>query len=611
MNYFRHVMLKLLVLFCAVLSINPATGASKNGKPNILWILLEDASCNISCYGEKAILTTNIDALADEGIRFENAFVTAPVCSPSRSALVTGMYQTTSCSHNHRSQRTEGKGGGNKNYYESFEIPAEIPLASKLFENAGYYTCNETIEGSEGKQDYNYFAQNIYSGTSWKNAPEGTPFFAQIQLNGGKNRKNIADTEDFILPPYYSEDSIMRQDWKTYLGSWLDADQQVKQIVDDLKAAEIYNNTLIFLLTDHGVSHLRGKQFLYDEGIRIPLIVKFPGSKNGGTVRQDLVKHIDILASSLAFAGIQISENMQGVDVFANDYTEQEYIFSCRDRCDETIDIIRSVRTSKYKYIRNFLSYRPHAQRNEYKDSKEISVHTRELYESGNLNFIQHAFYQPTRPAEELYDSKNDPFEIENLAFNPDYEEVLIDLRSRLYQWMEETNDPGLIPEPRLEELGKKYGNKFSAMQQAEYTDINKRLIRIIEAGEKQNIAVLLESINSQYPSERYWAVTWLGVNKIENAREKIKLLTKDTDPSVRIAANLALYKIDHDYDPIPALSLEVNHKNLIVGLYAMSAIEQTGIRNDAVMDIAERASNCTYEFTRRYGNYLKAKKNN
>ena len=155
-------------------------------------------------------------------------------------------------------------------------MPADIPLASKLFESAGYYTCNETIHGSDGKQDYNFVSKHIYTGTSWKDSPEGIPFFAQIQLHGGKNRKKIVDSEDFTLPPYYHEDSIMRYDWKSYLGSWLETDKEVQQIITDLKAEGVYDNTLIILLTDHGISHLRGKQFLYDEGIKVPLIVKFP-----------------------------------------------------------------------------------------------------------------------------------------------------------------------------------------------------------------------------------------------------------------------------------------------------------------------------------------------
>lgn len=579
--------------------------STKDGKPNILWIFIEDASPHISCYGQEAIKTPTIDALAESGILFENAYVTCPVCSPSRSALVTGMYQTTVGAHNHRSQRNSGKGRGNTEYYDSYDLPQEIPIASKLFEEAGYFSCNGNMAERTGKTDYNFVENNIYDGISWKESPDGTPFFCQIQLKGGKNRSRTANTENFNLPPYYYEDEIMRQDWKEYLGSWLDTDDDLRQIIAELVVEGVYENTLIFFLTDHGISHLRGKQFCYDEGIKVPFIVKFPDSRDAGTSRTDMVMQIDLLPTSLAFAGIPIPDNIQGKDIFAGDYNEREYTFAARDRCDETTEIIRSVHSKKYHYIRNFLSYRPHAQRNQYKDGKEISKHMSRLYEAGKLSELQSRFYQPTRPPEELYDVENDPYEIINLASDPNYQEKLKEMRSALYSWMEKTNDPGLIPEPILEDLGKKYGNKFKAMKQPELSVINQRLVEIIEAGENENISFLEEKLDSECPSERYWTITWLGVNKVKSVQKKIEKLTRDENASVRVAANLALYKINPDYNPVPALAEEVSNENLIVGMYAINAIEQTGIRNEEVKSIAEKAAESEYEFTQRFGNYL------
>jgi arylsulfatase A-like enzyme len=591
-----------LFLLCTAFSGHTST---KEGKPNILWIFIEDASSHIGCYGEDAIKTPTIDALAESGILFENAFVTCPVCSPSRSALVTGMYQTTVGAHNHRSQRREGKGSGNTDYYDSYDLPTEIPIASQLFEEAGYFSCNGNMAERTGKTDYNFVENNIYDGISWKESPDGTPFFCQIQLKGGKNRSRTAKTESFTLPPYYYEDEIMRQDWKEYLGSWLDTDDDLRQIIAELVVEGVYDNTLIFFLTDHGISHLRGKQFCYDEGIKVPFIVKFPNGYAGGTSRQDMVMQIDLLPTSLAFAGIPIPDNIQGKDIFADDYNEREYTFATRDRCDETTEIIRSAHTKKYHYIRNFLSYRPHAQRNQYKDGKNISKHMRELYEAGKLSDLQSRLYQPTRPPEELYDVENDPFEINNLATDPDYQEKLKEMRNALYSWMKETNDPGLIPEPILEDFGKKYGDKYTAMKQPELSDINQRLLEVIEAGENENISLLEEKLESECPSERYWAATWLGVNKIKSVQNKIENLTRDENATVRVAANLALYKINPEYNPIPALGDEVSNDNLIVGMYAINAIEQSGIRNDEVKAIAEKAANSEYDFTQRFGKYL------
>ena len=141
----RRDFLKAVSLSTAGLALSTHRSIAEtkqNQKPNILWILAEDASPHIGCYGESAIDTPNLDVLAENGVRFENAFVTCPVCSPSRSALVTGLYQTTLGAHNHRSQRASGKGSTRASYHDSFRLPDGVPLISDLFREAGYYTCN-------------------------------------------------------------------------------------------------------------------------------------------------------------------------------------------------------------------------------------------------------------------------------------------------------------------------------------------------------------------------------------------------------------------------------------------------------------------------------------
>ena len=272
-------------------------------KPNILWICVEDASPHISCYGEKAISTPSIDELAKEGVKFSKAFVTAPVCSSSRSAMVSGMFQTTSGYLNHRSQKFKGKGSGNKAYYHSYKVPSGLKLVPELFKEHGYYVSNAK------KTDYNFEANtNLYdSSKDWSGRKKGQPFFAQIQLAGGKNRssKEGVDIAKMKLPPYYPNTDVMREDWARYLGSWVLVDHKVKGIISDLKKSGELENTYIFFWTDHGVSHIRGKQFLYEEGIQVPLIVRFPNKQNANTVRQDMVSHIDIPVTSLELAGIK------------------------------------------------------------------------------------------------------------------------------------------------------------------------------------------------------------------------------------------------------------------------------------------------------------------
>lgn len=607
MNRIKYSHFVLILVLFSLGSCANSNNSEYSNPPNILWIVVEDASSHISCYGETAIETPTIDMLASEGIRFENAFVTCPVCSPSRSAMVTGMYQTTIGAHNHRSQRTEGKGATLKEYHSTYMLPPEIPYAGSLFEKAGYYTSNQTDKARVGKEDYNFVLEKSYDGNNWKACPEDKPFFAQIQLKGGKNRTRTADTEDFSLPPYYYEDEVMRNDWKRYLGSWLDMDRQLKTIVKELKESGRYDNTLMFFFSDHGISHLRGKQFLYDEGMKVPLIVKLPGSSIKSQVRSDQVEQIDILATSLEIAGIPVPENMQGVNFLADNYKPKEYVFSARDRCDETTEIIRAARSLRYKYIRNFLSYRPHSQRNQYKDGKEISIHMRELYETGKLNELQSSFYSIPRPTEELYDLLNDPQEINNLAKDPKHKSTLLEMREVLYNWMKETRDPGLVPEPILEDWGMKYGSKYQAMTKLGTNQFYDQVFQVIHAGEQGNIDVLVDAIGSGEPVERYWGCTWLGNNQKEAKPESVRPFLKDPDPSVRIAANLALFKLQSDFDPVPGLSKEMDHPNRIVGMYALSAIEQTGIRNDAVRKIASEHVNSDYEFSKRYARYLES----
>lgn len=575
-------------------------------RPNVLWIVVEDASPHIGCYGEKAIKTPNLDNLSAEGIRFENAMITAPVCSPARSALITGMYQTTICAHNHRSCSTTKKASGNTAYYPSYKLPAQIPMISHLFRKAGYYTSNGYLGNSKmsGKTDYNFIADKMYDGVRWQDSGN-KPFFAQIQLRGGKSRPNQYNGGAFKLPPYYPGDPEFTKDWEGYLASWEKTDQEVGQIIKALKDAGVYDNTLIIFITDHGISHIRGKQYLYEEGIRIPMIVRFPDKKLAGTVRKDLAVHIDMAPISLAAAGLPVPVHLQGKDVFAKDYKPRDMVFGGRDRCDETIEILRSVRTPKYKYIRNFLSYRPHMQYNQYKEGKGIVKKMKSLHKAGKLNELQSRFFTVPRPTEELYDLEADPYEINNLAGTEKHKGTAAKLRKALYEWMVETGDPGLIPEPILEDLGKKHGSKFAAMAQPQMKTLVPKLISVIEAGERKDLAAVRKSLGAEAPAERYWAATWAGVNLDKDAMEELKKLADDPIPALQVAASLSLCQLGQDEVYFPKLVNLINNPNLIVGMYAMNAIEQSEIRDQRAAKAAQTGKKNRYEFTKRYAKRL------
>lgn len=591
---------------------------SDQGRLNILWIIAEDMSPHLGVYGDSLVQTPHMDRLASEGVRFDRAFVTSPICSPARSALVSGMYQTTLGAHNHRSQRTSGKGGGNEGYYAGYEVPEGIKLVPELFQEAGYYTTLGGPQRSDGakpglaKSDYNFiWDRDIYDGDDWSGRRPGQPFFAQVHLQGGKNRgadvPNPVDPADVELPPYYPDHSVLREDWAHYLNAIQYVDTEVGQVLDRLEEEGLADSTIVVFMSDHGISHLRGKQFLYDEGIHVPLIVRFPDGREAGRVREDLVEHIDVSAASLAMAGLPIPDHVQGLDVFAGDYVPRAYVFAARDRGDETVDVIRAVRNDRYKYIRNYYSDRPHAQPNQYKDGKEIIQTMRALHEAGELNALQDRPFAPTRPPEELYDLEQDPHETQNLATSPEHQRALEDLRAVHVEWMKTTRDMGLIPEPILEDLGKQYGSKYAAMKQIDHAaliDSIRAVIRLGEIGESA-VPALVEKLQSEKPSVRYWAAIGLARmgEAAEPAHEALVAALEDSSAGVRIAAARALGLTGRVEAGRPVLIEELENENLIAGMYAALALEDLGEDTEAVRAAFEKTAEGPYEFTRRVAN--------
>lgn len=444
-----------LLLLAAMAALHGLPGqAASQGRPNILWFVVDDMSANLSCYGEKTIQTPNIDRLAREGTRFTNAFITAPVCSPCRSALITGMYQTSIGAQNHRSGRGEVK----------VELPQGVRPIPELFREAGYYTCNGNgRSGSRlAKTDYNFeWDPSMYDGADWAGRKAGQPFFMQVQLAGGKHRdgngwrrleERFGDRAtrpaDVTLPPYYPRDPAILQDWAHYLDAVRVTDLEVGEVMDRLAREGLLENTLVIFMTDHGISHARGKQFLYNEGTHVPFIIRGPGI-TPGKERRDLIEHIDMAALSLAAAGIAIPAKMQSRDILSASYKPRDAVFAARDRCDETVDQIRSARTDRWLYIRNGYPMRPHLQPNNYKDNKPTYIALRRLHAEGKLpELTEKLLFSPTRPREELYDWQSDPWQIKNLAADPAHAATLAEMRGRLTRWQEETGDQGRHPEP-------------------------------------------------------------------------------------------------------------------------------------------------------------------
>lgn len=454
---------RLAFVLLAVQAMASVSTASE--RPNILWIYLEDVSGWFSCYGDTVIETPHIDALAGEGVRFDRFYTPAGVCSATRSAIMVGTMQTSFGIHNHRSGRADPHSPAEGS--DVIELPEEVETVAELFKKAGYFTFN-----SGGKDDYNFAweaeelydylpktakvrPENFLEGKCLAERKDDQPFFGQIQLKGGKlglYRDSFAPDEarkvsmdSVTVPPYYPDIPMVREEIAHHYDCLLETDRQVGQIIETLKENGDYENTLIILFSDHGYRMPRHKQFLYEGGIRMPLIIAGPRIA-AGQARRDLVSGIDIAPTSLAAAGLEVPRFMEGRDVLAKEYSARDFVVAARDRCDFTIDRIRAIVSDRYKYLRNGMTDRPYLQPN-YRDNWAIIIKLREMAAKGELDPVQMRFFADYRPSEELYDLQNDPHEIHNLADDPKYAGILSPHRTMLDDWIRETGDKGQLPE--------------------------------------------------------------------------------------------------------------------------------------------------------------------
>lgn len=417
-------------------------------QPNVLWLIAEDLSPDLGCYSNRLVQTPNLDKLAAGGVRFFNAFTTASICSPSRSAFLTGMYQTSIDSHQHRNLNPK-------------PLPSGVELLTSHFRRNGYFIFNGQADdlSKAGKVDVNFvFDEASIDGTDWRQRPKGRPFFGMIQFHEthrdfARDKINPIAPGNITLPPYYPDHPLARRDWADYLEDVQVLDQKVGQILKRLEDDGI-ENTIVVFMGDHGRPMPRDKQFLYDGGIKIPLIIRWNGHLEAGSINESLVSAIDIVPSCMALAGIDVPAGIHGRPFLGPQAAARKYIFAARDRCGEAADRIRCVRSKKYKYIRNFYPNRPYTQFSAYKEIQYPMLHLmRYLLQQNRLSPEQQAFMSPTRPYEELYDVETDPFELHNLAGKAEHAAMIETLRGELDRWIVETRDAGETPEGYAEEV--------------------------------------------------------------------------------------------------------------------------------------------------------------
>ncbi len=437
--------------FLSLFAISIASFVSAADRPNIVWIVTEDISPNLGCYGDPDAITPNLDKFASEGARFERFFTHAPVCAPTRSGLITGMYPTTMGSHHMRSK-----------------LVTPPPLFTDELKKAGYTVF------WPGKTDFNFDAPKGFADTrNWVNNPDllpkDKPFFAyinytithesQVRANPQQYKKNTArlkpeqfrDPAKVKLPPYYPDHPDVRRNVATYHDNITAMDYLVGDVLKVLEDRKLVDNTLVVFFGDHGWGMSRGKRWCYDSGLRAPLLVRWPGKITPGSVREDPVAFLDLAPTMISIAGAEVPERMQGQVFLGEKKTpDRKFVYSARDRMDEAYDRIRTVRSMQYRYIRNFHPELPYAQYINYMDEMPTMKIWRKLAFEGKLNPVQMAFFARTKPKEEFYDLKADPHETKNLIDDPKYAGMISEHREALEKWMKETKDLGAVPEQEL-----------------------------------------------------------------------------------------------------------------------------------------------------------------
>ena len=473
-------------------------------RPNILWLIAEDMGPELGAYGTPDAHTPNLDRLARRGMLFTHAFATSPVCSPSRSAFNTGMYQTTIGAHNHRSHRP------NDPSPYPFPLPDSVRLVSDWLRHAGYFTANVVqfpepvpFEGT-GKTDWNFsYEGRPFDTNDWSALKDNQPFYAQVNFpethrghawdTAHERIDDPVDPEAVQPPPYYPDHPVTRQSWAQYLNTVMALDKKIGRILELLEEDELAENTVVVFMADHGRAMPRGKQWPYDSGLRIPLIIYWPEGVEAppqyevGTESDRLISAIDISATTLAMAGLEKPEAMQGrVFMGAGADPPRRYVFAGRDRGDETVDRMRTVRSHRFRYVRNYYPERPYLQRNRYKEANyPILWVMRTLHREGKLEEDEQRLMAEERPEEELYDLHSDPYETNNIADEEAYQEIVRQLRGTLISWVERTNDQGRFAEDpevveyyrqrmkenydeRIQELSEKWGVENPATPQEE-----------------------------------------------------------------------------------------------------------------------------------------------
>jgi len=567
------------VLFAVVLFFFP--GCRDNipeALPNILWITSEDNSPLLGCYGDSFATTPNLDKLASEGFLYTHAYANAPVCAPARNTILTGVY-ANSGGHEHM-----------RSYYPASEKIIPYPV---LLRELGYYCTNNS------KTDYNTSSvdpQEIWDESSrtahYKNRPPGKPFFAVFNLMESHessihqwipNEELRHDPEKVPIAPYHPDTPEMKHDWAQYYDKVEDMDARVGALLQELEEEGLAGNTIVFYYSDHGGVLARSKRYVYETGTRVPFIVRipekykylFPAKKPGSKVDR-LISFVDLAPTLMSLAGKPVPEFMQGHAFLGKQKTKNpEYAYMFRGRMDERYDMCRAVRDKQYRYIRNYMPYRIYGQHLNYLWLAPSIRSWEEAYRVGECNDIQRIFWN-TKPAEELYHTEQDPWEVNNLADDPQYKEVLERMRSANREWTARIFDTGFIPEADL--IEKAGDQPFYDYVRSGAVD----LPAVMEAAERatsgkpESLETLRKYLKNEQPAIRYWGATGLLMagEKARPAMEYLKTAGHDPSGNVAAVAAEALYTLGEKEEALKILLRVLENPNEFARCYALNTID-------------------------------------
>ncbi len=569
-----------VIVSSAFLSIGLSglSGSQSEDLPNILWITSEDNSAMLGCYGDKFATTPVLDKFAEEGFLYTRAYANAPVCAPARNTILTGMYANS---------------GGNQHMRSQYKKAEVVKYYPHYLREKGYYTTNNP------KEDYNIEprqTEGIWHESSrnahYKDRQPKQPFFAifnsnishESSIHQPKAAEDLRhDPVRVPIPPYHPDIPEISHDWAYYYDRIEEMDAWVGEILRELEESGEAENTIVFYYADHGGILARSKRYVYETGTHVPFIIRIPEkykhlwpANEPGTQIDRLISFVDLAPTLLSIINTPIPSYMQGNAFLGKQkQPDPDYVYMFRDRMDERYDMSRSVRDQKYRYIRNYMPYRIYGQPLEYLWRAPSIRAWEDACKSGKCNETQNIFWN-IKPAEELYDTENDPWEVNNLATDPAYINVLIRMRDASRKWMLEIKDTGLIPEADMID---RMGN-ISPYDYLRKENID--MASIFEAAEKatmakpENIDEIKTYLGSEESAIRYWGATGLLLLG-EYSRSVVPILIQaieDPSPNVGIVASETLYILGEIENGRRGLIRALNSDNLMARTHALNTID-------------------------------------